>query len=281
MHPSGAQYEIEFGEQWACAVEVGGGLRAYSVQGRPVLEGYAADELCHSARGQVLAPWPNRIAGGAYSFDGEHQQLPITEPATGNAIHGLVRWDNWELADRGDDRVALEYVLHPQPGYPFAVHLRVEYRLDARGLTVTTDATNVGDRACPFGLGHHPYLAGAPTVNELVLHVPARTPADFAEPHAIGDTVLDTAFHDLVRDDDGLVRIGVGDTTLWADEAYGYIQVFTGDLPDVARRGLAVEPMTCPPQALRTGEGLIRLEPGERFEARWGIATVVRAPSSE
>ena len=108
MHPSGAQYEIEFGDQWACAVEVGGGLRAYSVRGRAVLEGYATEELCQAARGQVLAPWPNRIAGGAYSFDSEQQQLPITEPATGNAIHGLVRWDNWELADRGDDRVALE-----------------------------------------------------------------------------------------------------------------------------------------------------------------------------
>jgi aldose 1-epimerase len=271
VHPSGAQYEIQFGDQWACAVEVGGGLRAYSVQGRPVLEGYAIDELCQSARGQVLAPWPNRISGGGYSFDGEHHQLPITEPSTGNAIHGLVRWDNWKLADRSDERVALEHVLHPQPGYPFAVHLRVEYTLDEGGLTVTTIATNVGDRAFPFGLGHHPYLAGAPTVDELVLHVPARTPADFVDPRAIGAAVLDTTYTDLERDDDGLVRIRVGDAILWADEAYGYLQVFTGDLPEVERRGLAVEPMTCPPQAFRTGEGLIRLEPGACVEARWGI----------
>ena len=51
------------------------------------------------------------------------------------------------------------------------------------------------------------------------------------------------------------------------------MQVFTGDLPDVRRRGLAVEPMTCPPQALRTGEGLLRLEPGDAFRGEWGIDT--------
>jgi aldose 1-epimerase len=56
------------------------------------------------------------------------------------------------------------------------------------------------------------------------------------------------------------------------DSAYRYVQLFSGDLPDVGRRSLAVEPMTCPADAFRTGEGLIRLEPGDRFEACWGIA---------
>ena len=61
--------------------------------------------------------------------------------------------------------------------------------------------------------------------------------------------------------------------TLWVDEAYGYLMLFTGDpLPDVARRSLAVEPMTCPPNAFRSGEGLIRLAPGESFSSTWGIS---------
>ena len=56
------------------------------------------------------------------------------------------------------------------------------------------------------------------------------------------------------------------------DEAYGYLQLFTGDpLPDVARRSLAVEPMTCPPNAFRTGEALVRLEPGASWTGAWGI----------
>jgi aldose 1-epimerase len=241
-----------------------------------VLFGYAPEEMCQSARGQVLAPWPNRIAGGAYDFDGERHQLPITEPSAGNAIHGLVRWASWELADRGDDWVALEHVLHPQPGYPFSLHLRVEYRLDNRGLSVTTSATNIGDRACPFGLGHHPYLAGAPHVDDLVLHVPSSTATDFTEPRRIEDATLDTTYGDLERNAESRACIHVGGVTLWMDATYRYVLVFTGDLPDVARRGLAVEPMTCPPEAFRTGDGLIRLEPGKSVEASWGIA-----PSNE
>jgi len=48
--------------------------------------------------------------------------------------------------------------------------------------------------------------------------------------------------------------------------------VFSGDpLPDVARRSLAVEPMTCPPNAFQTGVDLIRLEPGRSFTSTWGI----------
>jgi aldose 1-epimerase len=54
--------------------------------------------------------------------------------------------------------------------------------------------------------------------------------------------------------------------------------LFTGDpLPDVDRRSLAAEPMTCPPNAFRTGEALIRLEPGRSFTSAWGIAPTMGA----
>ena len=66
-------------------------------------------------------------------------------------------------------------------------------------------------------------------------------------------------------------RVEVGEVTVWAGEEWPWLQVFTGDLPDIRRRGLAVEPMTCPPQAFRTGERVIRLEPGERWSGEWGI----------
>ena len=62
--PSGAQFELIRGEQRAVVVEVGGGLRCYSVGERDVLDGYAADRICGGARGQPLIPWPNRVAGG-------------------------------------------------------------------------------------------------------------------------------------------------------------------------------------------------------------------------
>ena len=64
-----------------------------------------------------------------------------------------------------------------------------------------------------------------------------------------------------------------GDTlTVWLGESYRYLQLFTGDpLPDVDRRSLAVEPMTCAPNAFRSGDGLLVLEPGESATATWGI----------
>jgi len=296
--PSGEQLELALGAQRAIVVEVGAGLRSYAVEGREVLDGYAADEMCASGRGQVLMPWPNRIEDGSYEFEGRRHQLPLTEVEAGNAIHGLVRWARWTVAEREPQRVALEHVLHPQPGYPFALALRIEYSLSDGGLTVRTSATNVGAGPCPFGSGMHPYFTvGAPPVDSLTLTVPARTvvgsgarglPAeahdvegteyDFRRPRQLGATRLDNTYTDLEPDDDGLTRVhlrdeeGGAEVTVWADETYTHLQLFTGDpLPDVNRRSLAVEPMTCPPNAFRTGEGIVRLEPGGSWTGAWGI----------
>jgi aldose 1-epimerase len=301
--PSGAQIEITHGHQRAVVVEVGGGLRCYSVGGRQLLDGYDADGRIRSGRGQVLIPWPNRIEDGVYEFDGRTHQLPLDELPARNAIHGLVRWAGWRVRERGQSRVVLEHVLHPRPGYPFTLELVVEYALSAAGLAVSTTATNAGSDPCPYGCGFHPYLTlGTSTVDSVVLTAPGRTvlssddrgiptgrsavsgtELDFREPRAIGTTRLDHCFTDLDRED-GIARVDLrapddaAAATLWLDDAYGYVMLFTGDpLPDVARRSLAVEPMTCPPNAFRTGEALIRLEPGDSATSTWGI-TPTRPP---
>jgi aldose 1-epimerase len=296
--PSGEQIEIAHGDQRAMIVEVGGGLRTYAAAGCELLDGYGADEMSPSGRGQVLVPWPNRIQDGSYSFDGERHQLPINDIDEQDAIHGLVRWAAWTVGKRERHRVVMEYVLHPRPGYPFALALAIEYRLSDDGLRVQTTATNVGQRPCPFGSGAHPYLTlGTDTVDSLILGAPARTVLrsdergipvdakpvegtafDFRRPRAILNTRLDNAFTDLERDDDGLARVDLRDPhggrslALWVDAGYPYLMLFTGDpLPDVARRSVAVEPMTCPPDAFRSGVGLIRLEPDASFTSSWGI----------
>jgi aldose 1-epimerase len=255
MHPSGTQYEIRCGDARAVAVEVGGGLRTYD----GVLLGYAENEMCSAGRGQVLAPWPNRIAEGRYSFRGDDFQLALTEPSSGSAIHGLVRWASWSCVEHRPDAVTLEHVLHPQPGYPFTFVLRVSYRLGECGLTVETTAENVGEAAAPFGVGHHPYFAGAPRSDDLVVEIDG-------ESFVVGDRKLDETRADLETP-----RVRVGEHVLWFEEPFRYVQLFTGDHRAVERRGFAVEPMTCPPNAFRTGEGLIVLEPGETFRGRWGI----------
>jgi aldose 1-epimerase len=190
-------------------------------------------------------------------------------------------------------------VLHPQPGYPFSLALRLEYALSDAGLEVRTTATNVGREACPYGAGAHPYLTiGTATVDPLVLRAPGGTVVesderglpvgrtavdgteyDFRASRPIGSTKLDNAFTDLERDGDGRARVELSDpesgdgVVLWVDLSYGYLMLFTGDSrPDVARRSLAVEPMTCPPNAFRSGEAVIRLEPGGSTTSVWGIA---------
>jgi aldose 1-epimerase len=296
--PSGEQIEIVHGDQRAVVVEVGGGLREYTLDGRNLVDGYGADEMSSSGRGQVLIPWPNRIQDGRYSFDGQDHQLPLDDVEEQDAIHGLVRWASWTAGDREQNRVVMEHALHPQPGYPFTLALSVEYRLSDDGLSVRTTATNRGARPCPYGSGNHPYLAVSESlVDSLTLRIPARTllrsdergipverlPVeetgyDFRRPRAIGATVLDHAFTDLERGEDGRARVELWDPdegnelTLWVDETHSYVMVFTGDpLPDVNRRSVAVEPMTCPPNAFRSGEGLIRLEPSASFTSSWGL----------
>jgi aldose 1-epimerase len=296
--PSGEQIEIGAGDQRATVVAVGGGLRSYSAGGRELVDGYGADEMSSSGRGQVLIPWPNRLQDGSYEFDGQHHQLPLNELGRHNAIHGLVRWANWTASAREAHRVVMGHALYPQPGYPFSLRLSIEYVLSDSGLRVRTTATNVGVAPCPYGSGAHPYLTlGTAIVDGLILRVPGRTvlrsddrglpigredvnetPYNFLQPRPIGSTTLDHAFTDLERDGDGLARVELRDpehgteVSLWVDETYAYLMLFTGDpLPDVGRRSLAVEPMTCPPNAFRTGDALIRLQPGASFTSTWGI----------
>jgi aldose 1-epimerase len=288
---SGEQVELVYGDQAAVVVGVGGGLRRYSVDGRDVLDAYGADEVCPSGRGQLLVPWPNRIEDGSYELGGSRYQLALDEPERRNAIHGLVRWSEWSVAERAPERAVLEHTLYPTPGYPFALALRADYRLAGGGLTVRLEATNVGVEPCPYGAGQHPYLAvPGERADDVELQVPAVTvlesnerglpvgessvggELDFREARRIGPTVLDHCFTGLERDADGRARVRVGETTLWVDESWPCLMVFTGDpLPDVARQSIAVEPMTCAPNAFRTGDGLVVLEPGATHSGSWGI----------
>ena len=290
-NPSGDQFWLEVDGQEACVVEVGGGLRTYAVDGLDVLDGYSVDEMAAGGRGQHLIPWPNRVAGGKYSFAGEQLQLALSEPGRGNASHGLVRWANWTATANDGDRVVMELALHPQPGYPFTLGLAVEYRLAADGLTVETTATNLGDRPCPFGAGAHPYLTvGTEPVDGATLVVPAATRLvtddrgiptgvvpvegtafDFRTPGPIGDLVLDTAYTDLTGGE--AVLSGSRQARLWWDDSYRWLMVFTGDTlaPGRRRRSVAIEPMTCAPNAFVTGEGLIVLEPEESWTGTWGM----------
>ncbi|MGH3159738.1 MAG: aldose epimerase, partial [Streptosporangiaceae bacterium] len=172
---TGTQHAIRAGDYTATVTELGAGLRELSRHGRALLAGYEVGQLPPSGAGQLLAPWPNRVDGGRYSVDSRHFQLDLSEPAAGNAIHGLTRWANWTVDEHREDHVRLRHVLLGRPGYPFCLNIEAEYRLDAEdGLRLEVTARNDGSTCAPWGTGSHPYLtAGTEVVDECELTLPA------------------------------------------------------------------------------------------------------------
>ena len=303
--PSGEQHEITGSGYRAVVTECGATLRLLEHEGRPLLLGTDESERVSSGRGQLLAPWPNRLGDGRYTFDGEEQQLPLSEPSRGNASHGLVRWAAWTLEERSENSVSLVLRLMAQPGYPWTLDLHVLYDLSADGLTVTVTATNLSGSRAPYALGAHPYLTtGSGPVDAWELTLPcdtrllvddrmlptgresvADTELDFRMARPVRSTSLDTAFTGVTTAASGVAEVVVRDprsgdgTLLWMDGSHRWLQVFTGDeLPEHAREALAVEPMTAPPNAFATGEDLVVLapagSPGDEHSASWGLRAV-------
>lgn len=281
--------------------EVGASLRSFRVGDQELLDGYGEDERCTDGRGQLFAPWPNRIRGGRYRFGDNWHQLPLSEPERRNAIHGLVRWLPWVPEEVTPQSVRLSVTVWPQPGYEFSVVVTAHYVLGESGLSVSVQAVNAGDSPLPFGAGAHPYIRlGGQSVDGLWVAMPARSRIllddrgiptgeltsvsggefDFREGRVLGGLRLDTAFTDLDREPDGRAwvrarREGAPEELgVWLDRGMPYLMLFTGDsLPDPRRRrrGLGVEPMTCAPDAFDRGEGTAILQPGEVFRCAWGL----------
>jgi aldose 1-epimerase len=296
---SGAQYEIQAGDYQATVTELGAGLRQLTHNGKPLITQYPENHLPPGGAGQLLLPWPNRIDGGKYDFNGSAFQLELTEPTKGNAIHGLTRWASWTPSDHQEAEITLTHLLLGRPGYPFCLEFTAHFRLDAdSGLQISITATNVGSNAAPYGTGCHPYLTtGAELVDSCDLELPAAqwlptddrgipsgplkevqgSPVDFRTRRLIGDAVLDHALTGLSRDDSGRAwaRLSSDAVTLglWAGPGYDWLQVFTGDTLDAEhrRRALAIEPMTCPPNSFASGEDRLTLAPADSVTHTWGI----------
>jgi aldose 1-epimerase len=276
----------------------GGGLRRLAVADWEVLDGYPPGTVVGGWPGAVLLPWPNRIRDGRWTWQGSELQLPVASPEAPHAIHGLVGWQPWTVLREAPDSATVGTVIEPHTGYPFRLAAAVDYDLTPDRLTVTTRVRNLGAGPAPFGAGFHPYFSVGATadgdVAEAELGLPVRTalvldgglptgdrvPFDGAVGR-IGDRALDDALTDLVRDDDGWARVALrgpaGELELAVDGTWGWLQVFTGDTlpPGRRRRSVAVEPMTCPPNALADDVDLIVLEPGAEWAGTWSLTWTV------
>ena len=297
MLPSGEQIAIAHGDQRAVITEVGATLRTYVQGGVPVVEGYAGDEVPVGAHGQVLYPWPNRLSAEPWDFSERTGRPTVDIVEQVAAIHGLVRWRPFRVESVNQNRCALSLLLHPTPAYPFASSVEVAYHLGSMGLTVTTTVKNLDEVAIPFGLGFHPYLAvTTPTIEGSTLAVPARAfvavnerqlptgeilpvsnhTLDFTAPKSLNGHELDVTYTELTRDDYGMATVTLMDkdegcVELSMDRNFPYVQIYTGDRLGHGRRrtSVAVEPMTCPPDALRSGKDLVVLQPGQHWAGSW------------
>jgi aldose 1-epimerase len=300
LRPTGAQHVLRTDRAEAVVTEVGGALRSLRVDGRDLVVGFDADAVRPVYRGSILAPWPNRVGDGRWPWNGQEQQLPLNEPSRQNALHGLVSHTPFSLVGRDEHALSLRTTVWPQPGYPGLLDLTVRYSLDDDGLTWVLEAVNRGAAAVPYGCSVHPYLTvdGAP-LDECVVRLEAGTVMD-VDPErllpvgtrpvrgtsfdltggrSLQGLALDHAFTDVAAGPDGIARAVLsgpsGHATVleWEPAALPWVQVCTADRPepDLHRAGLAVEPMSCPPDALRSGAGLVVLGPGEQHGAVWQL----------
>lgn len=294
---SGRPLRIRSGHYQAEVTSVGASLRSLRWDGRDLIVPFEGALPRPSYSGATLAPWPNRIVDGRYTFAGVDHELPLTEPARHHALHGLVLWS--EFADRAidTDRVLLSTVIEPRHGYPFRIEVEVEYRLDAEGLHHTVTGRNLGLDPAPWGCAPHPYLTpGHGSIHEWTLTLQADslltvTPdrlcpltvapvddhprLDFRATRPLGDADIDHAYTDLtfvegfasaeVRAPDG-----AGTRMRW-DRGSPWVQVYTAADPrttGLSGAGIAIEPMTCAPDAFNASRypfntGLIVLRAGE------------------
>lgn len=289
----------------ATVTEVAAGLRELVLGDVDLVEPFREGARPAKGQGIVMAPWGGRVRDGRWTLDGAAQQLALTEPALGNASHGLLRYAPYRVLDHGDAHVLLQATIHPQPGFPFLLDTFVRYELDDMGLTVTHEAVNAGATRAPWACGAHPYLAvGATPTDALTLTVPAASAlltderllpvrtvavddpdapagADLRGGRRASELDLDLGLAD-VEHVEGVATSTLLDDAgrgvrLWQDVGFGYAVVFTPrDFPGVdgVHQAVAVEPMSAPADALNSGDGLVWIEPGESWTGRWGIAPV-------
>lgn len=286
MHKSGSTIELKAGDYRAQIVTVGAGLASLTHRGRHIVIPHPPEEMPLAHLGKVLIPWPNRIANGRYRFNGEMFSPAVNDSVGNAAIHGLLAWQNWQIVEQSDIQVTLSAFLPPTYGYPFMLAAEMTYRLDdVSGLSACILSENIGDVTAPYGAGVHPYLTcNLQRVDECELELPTNTIFSVAEltqgvdPHldfltrrSIGTTQIDHTFRLPEHDAPWTVRLTHSPSAMsvWLRASQPWVQIYTGE--KLARKGLATEPMSCPPDAFNSGIDLVLLNPGDTHQLRFSL----------
>jgi aldose 1-epimerase len=306
LSASGDQYQLEFisssGIFRATIAQVGASLRALSIDDIDLVVGYELDEPAPLCAGIVMAPWPNRIDGGKWLYQGETLEVDITIHSQQNANHGFLGRYPFSLVAQDTASVTLGATIFPREGYPFLVELEVTYSLGESGLEVAHRATNRSAAAAPYAIGGHAYFQFSTTPTaDLVIRSEAKTfvkcderqiPTDWvatptdqynlAEGVRIADHFFDDDFSELPRDAAGRAHTyltapdGRG-LAVWQDEKFDHVVLFTPDFFPTKNGPVyaaAIEPQTAAPNAFNNGDGLAWIEPNAQFTASWGVSLV-------
>jgi aldose 1-epimerase len=269
---------------------LGGGMRALRVGDWEILDGYRAGEPHTGRRGHILAPWPSRIFRGRYRWAGVDHELPITDARHESATHGLVDKTEWTVDARDRESAELSVRVPRVTGYPFDVRMSVRYRLRDDGLDVVLKADNLGAEPAPFGVGMHPYFRCGAEADDTRLTLPVQwrlvldhngrptgeTQTFDGALGTIGDRELDLVLRCADTPPEAIAEISGPSGALRLDlgPSFRWLVVFTGDsLPQVERRrAVAVEPLTCPPNAFATSTDVLTLHPDRPWSDRWSLS---------
>jgi aldose 1-epimerase len=286
MHKSGVTVVLAAGDYRAEIVSVGAGIASLTYRGRHLVIPHPPEEMPLAHLGKVLLPWPNRITDGRYQYAGKTYLPAINDRAGNTAIHGLLAWQNWQIVEQTPSHVTLSAFLAPTYGYPFMLSAEVSYWLDeSAGLSARILSRNIGDVTAPYGAGIHPYLTcNLQPVDECELVLPtsavfdalSRTwlsvdELDFQQRRQIGATVIDHTFKAPEGKSAYQVELSHPLTrqSVWLRSSAPWLQIYSGE--KLERKGLAVEPMSCPPDAFNSGIDLVHLSPGASHQLRFEI----------
>jgi aldose 1-epimerase len=115
----------------------------------------------------ILFPFPNRIRGASFRWDGKTYTLPVNDSSGPNAIHGFACRKAWRVVDQGSssDSAWVTGEFHGSVDAPESASLwpadyvmRLTIRLAKDRLRLEASVHNPGAKPLPFGLGYHPYF---------------------------------------------------------------------------------------------------------------------------
>lgn len=261
--------------------------------GHPSWEHFLAKKV--QFRSACLFPYPGRVRDAVYTYQGQSFRLPENDGPRPHSVHGLVYDAVFDVtaieAGRGDGMLQLELTSGRFSSvYPFGWSLSVRYIFRPGALTISTVVTNTGGERMPFGQGWHPYFTLGKPVDELELSIESTASLEFDKGYIpTGRVLKDDCYRTggLIEDDPlhrcyvldpspGIHRALLSDpgegtaVEVWQETGpgkYNFLQFYIP--PD--RNSLAIEPYTCPSDALNSGNNLIELGAGEAATFSMGI----------